>query len=182
MNKLLLPRLYTPDICGVSYSYLLGMGKRGLIFDLDGTLAGSDEDTVSGEIKSLIYRLKKKFRIVILTNAILPSRVRRAEKIAEELVVELIALRRIKQLKPNRIAFCLAIQTLRFPIGNVAMIGDQACTDILGANRLGIYSVMVDRRGPLSFWSWLRPMRRYYDRKVRQEMLEGGGTAFQGPA
>ena len=48
--------------------------------------------------------------------------------------------------KPDAHIFELALQFLGLEAGEVAMVGDTLDADILGANRLGIFSVWITRR------------------------------------
>jgi len=45
--------------------------------------------------------------------------------------------------KPNSFAFELALQSMVLGNRQVAMIGDQVATDVIGANRIGMQTVLV---------------------------------------
>jgi HAD superfamily hydrolase (TIGR01458 family) len=51
--------------------------------------------------------------------------------------------------KPNPYMFELALQSMQLSAEQVVMVGDQLATDILGANRAGIRSVLLDQQGQL---------------------------------
>ncbi len=51
--------------------------------------------------------------------------------------------------KPDERIFRLALDYFGVPPGQTAMVGDTLEADILGANRLGIYTIWITRRAPI---------------------------------
>ncbi|NMA92200.1 MAG: HAD hydrolase-like protein, partial [Firmicutes bacterium] len=62
-------------------------------------------------------------------------------------------------IKPRRGAFRRAIKEMGLRPGQVAVIGDQIFTDILGGNRLGLYTILVTPLCEIEF-IWTRLIRR----------------------
>ena len=121
--KKYIPKLYKKDVCNVNYKLLESLGIKCLIFDLDNTLMGIDDEYPSDKVCDLIKILKKKFEIWILSNN---SDRKRLDKVANVLKIDYIS-----NYNPNE----------------VCIIGDQIMTDILGGNKLGIYTVLLEPIG-----------------------------------
>ena len=47
-------------------------------------------------------------------------------------------------MKPFKRGFTRAVDILKIEEKNIAVIGDQIFTDVLGANRMKMYSILVD--------------------------------------
>ncbi|MCD6309669.1 MAG: HAD hydrolase-like protein, partial [Candidatus Eremiobacteraeota bacterium] len=72
--------------------------------------------------------------------------------------------------KPSPKPFKEAMKKISRPPSSFMMIGDQIFTDILGANRLGIYTILVKPLGADSWASKIIPRRfleRYYLKKFK---------------
>jgi len=46
-------------------------------------------------------------------------------------------------MKPLKFGFKKGVNKLKLPNKNIGVIGDQLLTDVLGANRTGMYSILV---------------------------------------
>src|SRR5690606_10890430 len=115
-------------------------GIRGLILDLDNTMAEYGQAAISPATRAWIQTAKERgFRVCITSNA----RPGRVKAFAEALDVPGIPY----AVKPVRRAFRRALKILGTTPQETAVIGDQLFTDVLGGNRMGMYTVLVN---PLS--------------------------------
>ncbi len=131
------PSIYTKDIFSINYKNLKKQGIKALLFDIDNTIAQTNEKYPSNQVAELLKKLKEnKFKIIILTNAI-PHRAIRFKKY---LNVETYYL----SCKPSKINYLRIIKKHNFRTNEIAAIGDQLLTDIKGANKIGITSILVD--------------------------------------
>lgn len=133
------PDYYYKDIFSINYDQLKNSGIKYLLFDIDNTTVLTTSKLPQESIVSLINDLKKNFTIIILTNA-LPHR---ALKIGAYLDVDTYYL----SFKPCRFNYHKIIKKYQASPNTICAIGDQLCTDILGANKQHITSILVD---PLS--------------------------------
>ena len=150
MNKLLIPKLYYKDIYSINYKKLKDKNITYLLFDIDNTIADNRDNKPSKEAIQLINKLKKDFTIILVSNA-LPLR---AKRFGQELAVDYYAFS-IKPLKNTYKKIistlvslskpCVIISKYNINPSNIAAIGDQLYTDILGANKMGIISLLIDR-------------------------------------
>jgi len=134
--------LLCPDECveSVLDVDLESLGRRGikaLILDLDNTLLAWEADQVPSAVSRWIDRARDLgFKVCIASNGT-KSRVR---KIAGELGVPAIP----KAVKPRKKPFRLAMEMLGVGPGETAVIGDQVFTDVLGGNRLDLYTILIN--------------------------------------
>lgn len=110
-------------------------GMKGIICDIDNTLVLYSDDVPKASEIEWIEKAKKDFSVILLSNA-LP---RRAAKVSKFLDIPAQA----KAIKPSRRGFRKALKVLDLPAQEVVVIGDQLLTDVLGGNRMGLYTILV---------------------------------------
>ena len=126
------------SILDVDYERLYGLGKRAILFDLDNTLGGRRPAELSPAVTGLLDRLTQMgFRVGILTNRRIGTK--------DPVIVELAAKYpvRCRAGKPRKSGFLEILAEMGVPPNKAVMIGDRRLTDVLGANRLGIYSIRI---------------------------------------
>ena len=124
----------------INYEELYRKGYRGLIYDIDNTLVEHGADA-NAEVVELFRRLNKiGFRICLLSNNKAP-RVRRFYRGARVKGVKLHYI--FNAQKPRRRNYMKAMVLMRTTKKNTLFIGDQLFTDVYGANRSGIRSILV---------------------------------------
>ena len=136
--KLLRPREVTASIFEVDYARLYSEGKRGILFDLDNTLGGRRPKRLEPEVLALLTELTGMgFCIGILTNR---------RRVNGDPVIEKLAQKyplRHTAKKPSKRGFLALLVEIGTSRERAVMIGDRLLTDIIGANRLGIYSIRI---------------------------------------
>lgn len=136
MFNLFKPTWRINSIYEVTPEQLKEKGFEGLIIDLDNTLLAWNQYEPTDEVKSWL----KTFRdaglgVYLLSN----NNHDRVAKIAEPLNLDFSA----KAFKPRRKYFCRALEHLNLPEDQVVVVGDQVLTDVTGANRVGLESILV---------------------------------------
>lgn len=139
MNKYI-PKIYKKSILDIDYKDIKKKNIKCLMFDLDNTLLEVDEEIPKKEICDLIKKLKKDFKIIIISNNTSKKRLSIA---AEKLDVDFVKF----ALKPLNKGFNQVKKKYNFEKEEMCIIGDQIITDVMGGNRYGVYTVLVD---PLS--------------------------------
>ena len=138
--KLLRPDERASSIFAIDYKRLYRDGKRALLFDLDNTLGGRRPRRLEPEVYALLEDLTALgFRVGILTN--------RRWGTGDPVIVELGRKYplRVRAGKPRKGGFKEILSQLEIPYERAVMIGDRLFTDVFGANRLGIYSIRIQR-------------------------------------
>ena len=132
--KIYRPDIYQKDVFSINYKNLKNKKIKVLIYDIDDTLIPSNEIKLKKETINLITKLKKDFKIILLTNS--PSF--RSNKIKNQLDVDCYSLS-MKPLKYN-----LNKIMKNYDKKDVVLIGDRLLTDIKLANNYNIMSILVD--------------------------------------
>lgn len=136
MLNLLCPKEYISSIFEVDLDSLRKKGISLLLLDLDNTLVEWHKKEASSEIVEWFSTAQGKgFCLCILSN----NSKKRVAEIADFLEVPFIH----KAVKPRRKAFQKAMDLLGYGPESTGVIGDQIFTDILGGNRLGLYTILV---------------------------------------
>lgn len=137
--KLFIPKMYQQSIYTIDYDKLKKNNIKCLLFDLDNTCVGYHEKLPTRELEELFETLTKKgFKVIIFTNA------------PQKRVVPFIKMHVIchsSSKKPFKKNFQKIMKKYRLAKEEICIIGDQLFTDILGGNRVGIHTCLVE---PLS--------------------------------
>ena len=160
--KILLPVLRYKGVEYIEFENLDKHNVKGILLDVDNTLIDYQKN-LSDDIIRWVQKAKDRgFKVCILSNS---NKKEKIEKVAEKLELEYIMFAR----KPLQVGFKQAVKLLGLKPENIAMIGDQIFTDVLGANIANMVSVYVDPIDTKEYWytSWKRPIENFILRKVR---------------
>lgn len=136
MRRLITPDLTLNNIFEIDPDHLKSLGIRGIITDMDNTLVPWSDRTVHPRLARWFADLKERgFKLFIVSNN---SR-DRGGQLARELDIPAIWY----AVKPRRRAFRQALEAMDLAPDEVAVVGDQIFTDVLGGNRLGLYTIHV---------------------------------------
>ena len=139
MHRLLEPDGAAATIFEIDYDRLFADGKHVLLYDLDNTLSVGKPDRLTPRVEELLQELSSKgFRIGILSN--------RRWKI--DAIVSSLSGRfplHLRAGKPARRGFRGMLSDLGADPREAVMIGDRRLTDVLGARRSGIHSILVEK-------------------------------------
>lgn len=138
-------------------------GITGLLLDLDNTVAPWNDNTLTAEVRDWFAQIKEAGIVAcIVSNNRQPDRVAAVADVLEILYV-------YKAAKPSRKAFQKGVETLEKESKEVAVIGDQLFTDVLGGNRAGLKTILVTPIHEREFAGTkvLRFMETLIGRKVR---------------
>jgi HAD superfamily phosphatase (TIGR01668 family) len=133
---LLRPKLFAESIKDISVEALLKLGKKGVLVDLDNTLTIWESEVLPQEAIDWIEAAKKQgLKVCLLSN----NKGERVKRLAGILGIPYVD----KATKPRRRAFRQGMETLGTDPAETAVIGDQIFTDVLGGNRLKLYTILV---------------------------------------
>ena len=118
---------------------------KGLILDVDNTLIDYDKKMIDG-IEQWAEELKQNnIKLCILSNS---NKKDKVKKISEVLEVPYFYFAK----KPFKFGFKKAKTLLNLENKNIAVVGDQIFTDVLGANRCKMYSILVKPIAEKDIW------------------------------
>ncbi|MBS3984963.1 MAG: YqeG family HAD IIIA-type phosphatase [Selenomonadales bacterium] len=162
--KYLLPSMYVESIYHIDLAKLRARGIDTIISDLDNTLVPWVENKVNPELKQWLENLKAQgFKVCLVSNAL----ERRIAHFRTELNVPGLS----RANKPSRKAFRQALALLGSRPETTAMIGDQVFTDVLGGNRLGLFTILVVPLSDRDFFT--TRIVRIFERWVLRHMARG---------
>ncbi len=133
--NLFFPDKETESAYRIPYEKLYASGIRGVIFDIDNTLVPPDAPA-DERSRELFRRLKD---IGLKTCLVSNNREKRIRPFADELGTPFVA----RALKPRKRGYRKAMELMGTEPGTTVSVGDQIYTDIWGANRLGMHSILV---------------------------------------
>lgn len=130
------PREYVDSAYEIDYESWRKKGYRGLIFDVDNTLVphGMPADERAKRLFERLHALD--FQIVLLSNNQEP----RVKSFCEQVTG---AGYIYKAGKPKRAGYERAMRRMGTDVHTTLFIGDQIFTDVWGANRAGIYTILA---------------------------------------
>lgn len=136
MNNFI-PDMYQKSIYHIDYDKLLDDGIKCLLFDLDNTCVPFKDKEPNKKLIDLFETLKDMgFKIIIFSNA---TR-KRIKPFKTVLNVDCLATAG----KPRKKSFLKILKLFNYDLSDVAIIGDQLYKDILGGNRVGIKTILVN--------------------------------------
>ncbi len=162
--KLLYPKLYLNSVKEITIDILKQNKIEGLILDVDNTLIDYQKNMPEG-IKSWVQTLKQKgIKLCILSNTNDKIKV---QKVAEELKIPYIYFAK----KPFKKGFKKAKEKLELETKKIAVVGDQILTDVLGANRSNMFSILVKPIAQKDIWitKLKRPIEQRIIRKYQKK-------------
>lgn len=134
-----IPDIYQKSIYDIDYKKLKKKGIKCLLFDLDNTLVPVKTDIPPKKIKELFIYLERDFKVIIVSN----SNKKRLIPFKEGLNVDVAA----SSHKPLKKKYLRIMEIYNYKEFEIAGIGDQLLTDIFGANRVGITSILINPLG-----------------------------------
>ena len=157
MLELFYPRIKVDTIYDINIDELETNNIRGLILDIDNTLVGHGIIEADSNVLEWIEKVKKTgMKICIVSN----NTKDRVIKFTESLKIPAIH----RASKPRKKAFIKAAKMMDLLPHEVAVIGDQIFTDILGGNRLGMITVLVN---PVDFKEpFFIKIKRFFEKIV----------------
>jgi len=137
VRSLLVPSQVAGAVWEINLEALWSEGVRGLILDLDNTLVDWNETHLRPEVRRWVASAHARgLKLCLASNSVRGTRVR---EVAGELGMSVVT----RACKPFPVAFRRAMRVLGTEAGSTCAIGDQVFTDMLGANWLGLKTVLV---------------------------------------
>lgn len=135
MFKKLYPTKYLDSSYSIDYEQLYRSGIRGLIYDIDNTLVEHGMPATERAIKLFEQLRSIGFDTCLISNNKEPRVKPFADAVGSKYVYY--------AHKPSRKNYIRAMELMGTDTGNTYFIGDQIFTDVYGANRAGIPSILV---------------------------------------
>ena len=130
------PREYVENVRKISIDLLKKNNIKGIILDVDNTLIDFSKNMPDGTKEWIDEVKKQEIKCCILSNS---NKIEKVKKVAETLDIPFIYFAK----KPLKFGFNKAKKILGLPSNEIAVVGDQIMTDVIGANRSKMFSILV---------------------------------------
>lgn len=168
--KLLIPDAILESVFTINLDELKKRNIKGLLIDIDNTLVPWGQPQIEEAFVHWIQHAKEQgFKVCLVSNA----REHRTRKFAKLLDIPAVG----QALKPLSRAFRRGMKLISLSPDEVAVIGDQIFTDVLGGNRLGLYTILIN---PLSTTELgATKIMRNLERRALKKMVERGHVTLE---
>lgn len=159
--SLLMPTYFTKHVSDINPEILRKLNIKGIILDIDDTLAPHKCSTPDEKALKWVKSLKENNINLILVSNNFKNRV---SKFAKKLDLPYICM----GLKPLSYGVKKAVKSLNLPQKEIILVGDQIFTDIIGANFLKLKSILVDPIGGKK--TMLLKIKRFFEKNIRKKI------------
>lgn len=160
------PNIYLSNVQEITIGFLIKNKIKALILDVDNTLIDYDKN-LSEEIITWSRELQGQgIKMYILSNT---NKKPKVEKVANALEIGYEMFAR----KPSKKGFKKIKKILNLNEKNIAVVGDQIFTDIIGGNRCNMFTILVDPVDKKDFWytAWKRPIENILKKRLKKGEL-----------
>lgn len=168
MIKKFIPNSYYKSIFEIPYDKLYEEGYRLILTDLDNTLISYSEALPNDKIKHLKEKIEAiGFEFILVSN----SRKKRVDKFAKEFNIPYVKF----ATKPLKRGIKKAIKKIamnKYSKNQIIIMGDQLITDILGGNRCGITTFLIEpieRESEAKVTKRNRKIERFFLKKIKKK-------------
>lgn len=170
MYNFLLPDEFVNSVFDITPEKLHAKGIKGIITDLDNTLVEWDRPDATAEIAAWMEELASAgIRVMIASN----NNEERVKRFAEPLNIPYIH----RAKKPLGHAYYAALVSLKLQRHEVAMVGDQLLTDVMGAKRQKLYTFLV--RPVAQSDGFVTLFNRFVERRVFNDLKRKGMKTWE---
>ncbi len=134
---MLLPKICINKITDITVDFLNDNNIKGLLIDIDNTILTPKYELIPNLVDWVNYMKDNNIRLCCVSDT---NSIKKQKMIINALNVNVI----INACKPFKKGFKKGLKYINLNNTEVAMVGDQIFTDILGGNLLGIYTIYVE--------------------------------------
>ena len=149
------PNAYFNKVEEITIEFLQRNKIKALILDIDNTLIDYNH-VMTESVEKWARDLKGQgVKLYIVSNT---SKKKKVEKVVGKLDIPYVFFAK----KPLKIGFKKAQKYLKENSENIAVVGDQIFTDVIGGNRAKMFTILVEPINEKDFWytKWKRPIER----------------------
>lgn len=134
---ILYPDYYCDKVTDIKLDLLEKNNIKGIILDVDNTLIDFDRNLLEGAKEWVEQMKENNMKCIILSNS---NKIDKVTKVATTLDIPFIYF----GTKPLKRGFKRARELLELENENIAVVGDQIFTDVIGANRSNMFAILVN--------------------------------------
>lgn len=158
------PNAYFERVEEITIEFLNKNKIKALLLDVDNTLVDYSKKMTESVIKWAKELKGQGVKLYILSNTNDKAKI-------ENIVKELDIPYQLFAMKPLKKGFKKAQKELGEKSENIAIVGDQIFTDIMGGNRCNMFTILVEPINEKDFWYtiWKRPIEKKIKSKIKLE-------------
>ena len=157
------PNVYFNNVQDITIEFLIKNKIKALILDVDNTLIDYNKNLAEETIEWSRNLQGQGIRMYILSNT---NKIEKVENVAKKLEIPFESFAK----KPSKKGFLKIKGILKMKEENIAVVGDQIFTDVIGGNRCKMFTILVDPVTEKDFWytAWKRPLENMIKKKLKK--------------
>lgn len=165
---ILYPNAHFNNVREITINFLQNNKINALILDVDNTLIDYDKNLSKETIEWAKELKKNDIKLYILSNT---NKKEKVKTVAEKLEIEYMYFAK----KPLKSGFKKVQEKLKEPSKNIAVVGDQIFTDIVGGNRCKMFTILVEPIAEKDIWITMikRPLENAIKKKYHKNLDKG---------
>ena len=165
---ILYPDAHLNNVREITTNFLQNNKINALILDVDNTLIDYDKNLPEETIEWAKELKSNNIKLYILSNT---NKKEKVKTVAEKLGTEYMYFAK----KPLKSGFKKVQEKLKEPSQNIAVVGDQIFTDIVGGNRCKMFTILVEPIAEKDIWITMvkRPLENAIKKKYHKNMDKG---------
>ena len=175
---ILYPKAHFNNVKEISIKFLKKNNIKALILDVDNTLIDYDRNMPDGTVEWVEQLKNNGIKFYIVSNTNKKDKVEQVKSIAivnekaEKLKIEYMYFAK----KPLKTGLLKAQKELQEKPENVAVVGDQIFTDVLGGNRCKMFTILIEPIAEKDIWltKVKRPIEIFIKKKYFKKINKGG--------
>jgi HAD superfamily phosphatase (TIGR01668 family) len=164
-----LPDFTARSVADIDFDLLKKLKVRHLLFDLDQTLRRPYSRHLEDAVVELLKEVQSSGQFLSLN--LVSNNQRKLNRFSDPIDANVYQPYRegFKIIrKPNPKFFEFVLDHLNTTPEQTVMIGDRLHADVLGGNRMGMYTIFVTKRGPIDYWfDWLLLTRMRDNKRLK---------------
>ena len=160
------PDAYFKRVEDIDIEFLNKHKIKALLLDVDNTLVDHTKKMTESVIKWAKELKGQGVKLYILSNT-------KKKKKIQSIVKKIDIPYQLFAMKPLKRGFKKAQKELGEKSENIAIVGDQIFTDIIGGKRCNIYTILVEPIQEKDFWytAWKRPIENKIKNKIKLQQI-----------
>lgn len=165
---ILYPDAHLNNVREITTNFLQNNKINALILDVDNTLIDYDKNLPEETIEWAKELKNNNIKLYILSNT---NKKEKVKTVAEKLGIEYMYFAK----KPLKSGFKKVQEKLKEPSQNIAVVGDQIFTDIVGGNRCKMFTILVEPIAEKDIWITMvkRPLENAIKKKYHKNIDKG---------
>lgn len=159
----LYPNLLLNSVAEITPEILEKNNIKALILDVDNTLINYQKQ-ISKEVENWVKQMKQNnTKLYILSNT---NNKEKVENVSKKLEIPYRNLAK----KPFKKGFLNVQEILQEKSQNIAVVGDQIFTDVIGGNRCKMFTILVEPIQKQEYWytAWKRPIENLIKNRYKK--------------